>query len=466
MKVKTCNSTIDFILEKFYYVKDNETIYSNIGIQVVNKITGVDFVWIGSIYRKDKAYVINLNVEDNKCAASIHNHSNDLKFGDTYTDAYLYQIDFQIEGYKITAKDSIFQYLTFPCKQIYFVAYELELSCIDQTRSGKYVELVLSSKMNFIGNSSTETTEKSAYGFRIQQDKDISVVHSDKYMIIIKQYKNQTRIRIARTDKCELVEDDINGVIYSLSIVRSELLFQAVALKLYQNDSNLRCIIYQDSKTDYSTPAYPPIYSINDAFWDYESLLMFLMDKYSDDKRLYYFCILKAISDSRALTQTHLLSLCTAAECLSEKVSIAEDDEEIEATKELVKKAQDIINKEIDPELYKEMNNRIIGCLNSVQNTQSAQNKMKKLKDNGYITESAYSTWKQIRPKLAHGSGIFNTKEYDKYHYSIKLLYLLMYQLVFLLLGYDGMYTDYSTSSDSGYENRVFSFPDVPTQPD
>ena len=155
------------------------------------------------------------------------------------------------------------------------------------------------------------------------------------------------------------------------------------------------------------------------------------------------------------------IGLCTAAECLSEKVSMDVNNEDIKTIKKLVQKAKDIVNLEIDPSQYKEMNNRIIGCLNSVQNTQSAQNKMKKLKDDGFISESAYSAWKQIRPKLAHGSGTFNTKEYDKYHDSIKLLYLLMYQLVFLLLGYEGIYTDYGTSSVSGYENGVFSHPDA-----
>jgi len=86
MKVKTCNAIIDLILEKFYYVKDSETISSDISFHVVNKISGVDFVWTGSIYRQDNAYMISLNVEDYKCAADIHNHSNDLKFGDTYKD--------------------------------------------------------------------------------------------------------------------------------------------------------------------------------------------------------------------------------------------------------------------------------------------------------------------------------------------------------------------------------------------
>ena len=460
----TSNTLIDSILKKFYFTKDNERISSNTSFHVVNKILGVDSVWVGSIYLKDKAYMISLIVEDAKCADSILNHSNDLKLGDTYTNAYLYQIDFQIDGYRITAKDTIFHNMTLPCKQIYFVAYELELSCFDHTRTGNYVELVISSKMNFIGNNITETTEKSAYGFFMQQDKDISVVNSDRYKIIIKQYKNQTRIRIARNDKSELVEEDIDGIIYSLCIVRSELLFQAVALKLYQNDSNLRLIIYPDSKTDYSTPAYPPIYSINDIFGEYETLLKFLIDKYSDDNRVYYLSILKAISDSKALTQTHLLSLCTAAECLSGKVRIAVNDDEIETIKELVKKAKDIIDKEIDPEQYKEMNDRINGCLNSIQNTQSAQNKMKRLKDDGYISESAFSTWKQIRPKLAHGNCFFDTKEYDKYHDSIKLLYLLMYQLLFLVLGYEGTYTDYSNSTESGYENRFFLLPEVDSQ--
>lgn len=457
MNVSTCNTLIDNILEQYVVVKDKEPILANVDIHVVNTALGIDITGIGNFYKQDRAYIFSMKIDNWNQIADIHNQSNDLKFGDYYSDNYFFQIGLEINGKAIKSSKSIY-YTSDPSGlQVYFRSYDIEILYVDSARTGNCAELVILGRLKFMGNRSTNTTEKSPYGIRYQCSRDVSVTTTEKYEIIIKQYSDQTRLNITRVDKADVTESDIEGILYSLSIIRTELLYQSVGLKMLQKGMTITFVICPDYSEEFSTTAFPPIYSTCDLYWDYEILFKHLIDNYSVDNRDYFLSIIKVICDSKAVTQTHLLSLCTAIECLSDKIHVTENEVDIRIVNELVQSATDIINKEIDPIQYEEMNRRIIGCLNRVRNDKSAKNKLKKLKDDGVLFEKSFSTWNDIRNALAHGSNIFNPAKYEKYHSSIKLLYLLMYQLFFVLLDYHGEYTDYSSIDKGNFVRKVFN---------
>jgi hypothetical protein len=364
-----------------------------------------------------------------------------------------------VNGRELTASRAMYHSTSIPEGFLEFISFSIELNYIDKSKQGNLAELVILDQLRFLGNSATTMIEESPYGFRRSGSKDVSKTICDKYEVIIKQYDGQTRINISRNDLAPITEFDIESILYSLSIVRAELLYPSVAIELLQNENNLFFTITADWLIDYKTPAFPPRYSISDLFWEYEPLFKVLIDRYSDDNREYYLSIVKVLTDSKSLIQTHLLSLCTAIESLTKPLNVSISDDKLQETEELAQLAIDAINKAIDASQFEEMNNRIIGCINSVKNTQSAQNKLKQLKNNREISKASYSAWQKIRNTLAHGAEVFNQDKYDIYHNSIKQLYVLLYQLFFLIVGYQGEYTDYNSIKDGRYGNRIFVKP-------
>jgi hypothetical protein len=457
MFVKTCNSAIDSILNQFITVSDDVNIFSQVDMHIINSSLNVDYKITGNFFRKSRAYVFSVKLEDRALAAKIHNHSNELNLGDIYSDSHLYRIELQLHGLKLTASNAMYQETSFLSNNFEFISFCIEIIYVDTSREGNFAELVILDQLKFLGNHATKSTEESPYGIYESTSQDVSETISERYKLIIKQYDGQTRIQLSRNDLAQITEIDIESVLHSLSIVRTELLYPSIAVKLIQNANNMIFNLDANYLVDYKTPALPPIYAMNDAFWEYEPLLISLLDKYGMDNRDYYLSIIKVLSDSKSLIQTQLLSLCTSIECLSKPIPVTVGDTESQETERLVQIAKDAINKEINPSQFEEMNRRLIGCIASVGDTQSAQNKLKRASKDGYVSEVSVSAWRTIRNTLAHGSEVFNQKKYDKYHDSIKQLYVLLYQLLFLIIDYSGEYTDYNSIKNTYYEKKSFT---------
>jgi hypothetical protein len=81
----------------------------------------------------------------------------------------------------------------------------------------------------------------------------------------------------------------------------------------------------------------------------------------------------------------------------------------------------------------------LIGVLNQVR----AKDKLYELHKSGHIEKKLINVWDDVRNKSAHGT--LSCMNIQKCFDNLNCLIVLFYQLIFLLVGYTGKYTDYSS---------------------
>jgi hypothetical protein len=103
-----------------------------------------------------------------------------------------------------------------------------------------------------------------------------------------------------------------------------------------------------------------------------------------------------------------------------------------------------------NPELPEGLEDRVRSLLQSILPNPSAKDKLYHFVKEGLLEERLVKAWKGVRHRAAHGH-LFSDSEYGSPNRITRLfnwcneVYQLFNQLVFLAIGYDGPYTDYST---------------------
>ena len=87
---------------------------------------------------------------------------------------------------------------------------------------------------------------------------------------------------------------------------------------------------------------------------------------------------------------------------------------------------------------------RVIGLITMIK-TVRAGDQLKALVAKGIVTQSGHDAWKMLRNKAAHGDWKFVTENLQGTIDLLNQVRVLFYQLIFGLIGYKGMQTDYGT---------------------
>jgi hypothetical protein len=87
--------------------------------------------------------------------------------------------------------------------------------------------------------------------------------------------------------------------------------------------------------------------------------------------------------------------------------------------------------------------NRMNGMLGSMKKAR-AKDILFILSDNGYLDKELIDTYEGLRNKSAHGAQVSGA-DIQNYFNQISAILVLFYQLIFLIIGYTGDYTDYGT---------------------
>ncbi len=450
-------SDIKSTLNEFIFVKDDVNIIENVDINIANPILEICINCTGSLCKRGNAFIFTMQLEDREHLKKIHEHSNKLKYGEIIDDSHLYEIDLQVFHGVLIARDAQYVQNIFLSNMIEFAALNLEYRFFNPFPKHPKAELVILDKLQFIGSSITTTSEISPYRHITNQARDVEEIISCKYNVIIKQFQDQTRVVISKIDKSEVTEIDIECVLYSLSIVRTEMLYSSVPVKMIETGSDVLFLITANYLTNNKTKAMLPIYSNPDKFWDYKPLFIHLIDNFSDDNKDLYLSIIKLLHDSTQLMQTHLLSLCVTIESIVNCLPVKIKDDEVQQTNELIDSVMNQIDQHVDLNKDDELKNRFTGCINNIKNQKSAQSKLKKISEHSIISGDSFKLWRKIRNTFAHSSAMFDNPKSSEYISGIKHLYTMLYQLLFLTIGYPGEYTNYSEDEGDGYKKEKFA---------
>ncbi|MBN1618880.1 MAG: hypothetical protein JXQ26_07110 [Tissierellales bacterium] len=86
---------------------------------------------------------------------------------------------------------------------------------------------------------------------------------------------------------------------------------------------------------------------------------------------------------------------------------------------------------------------RLIGMINSVFEQESADDIIRDLIKQGKLKKEFHKNWKKLRNPVSHGKD--PTEDFQEYIKLCESNLVFFYVLVFILIGYDGVYSDYST---------------------
>ncbi len=157
------------------------------------------------------------------------------------------------------------------------------------------------------------------------------------------------------------------------------------------------------------------------------------------------------LGSGTATIKVQALTLCVAVEALLKthfKNVIPADPE----TEQNIEKAKKIFN--ASDCLDEKFRKRLDGALESFTKTRPAD-RLHELWKKQLIDVSLKEAWKKLRNPSAHGDivNLTNDLQLNRHIDKSGAVLVLFYQLVFLLIGYTGQYTDYATH---GYPQRLF----------
>jgi hypothetical protein len=103
-------------------------------------------------------------------------------------------------------------------------------------------------------------------------------------------------------------------------------------------------------------------------------------------------------------------------------------------------------------EIDESFKNRLEGFLNSTKSV-SATDRLRNLISKGLVNEKVVKAWKKIRNLSAHGYNLEN-HQLEEYLNLLNQATILFHQLIFLMIGYTGKYTDYT---QIGWRDKEFN---------
>ncbi len=164
---------------------------------------------------------------------------------------------------------------------------------------------------------------------------------------------------------------------------------------------------------------------------------------HSISKAIYF-----VIESGKASLEVEALTLSVSIE----SILIEEMSSAYRITPELCKNI-DIVKNIVSgsSELDNDFKMRVMGSLNAMKSAR-AKDILSTLRDNGMIESDIVKTYAKLRNKSAHGAKSSGADMQD-YFNQVSAVTVLFYQLVFLVVSYNGEYTDYGTY---GYPTKNF----------
>jgi len=184
----------------------------------------------------------------------------------------------------------------------------------------------------------------------------------------------------------------------------------------------------------------PPIQisNIDHGTWAlFDKYLSHFIDYEKESWHPTYGIIHSVIQSSSASVEAQALTVSVAVEGLLKR-EFSNISKPNKRTKDQIALARKMI---IDSELDN-IEDRILGALNGMGNA-SPRDQLYELESNGLIEEKFITRWKKLRNTFVHGHepDYEDIQKYLDLHRSVLVLF---YQLIFLAVGYDRNFTDYS----------------------
>lgn len=143
-----------------------------------------------------------------------------------------------------------------------------------------------------------------------------------------------------------------------------------------------------------------------------------------------------AVRISQASLEAKALVLCVEIESLV-KAKLMQLHEPRSDVVENLKKLEKIL---VDSELPEDFTTRVKGITGAMKSAR-AQDILHLLVKKGVLTEAEVKTWKSLRDVSAHGAR--TSKSIDIYIQQVHQVHSLLHKLIFLIIGYQGHFTDY-----------------------
>lgn len=205
-------------------------------------------------------------------------------------------------------------------------------------------------------------------------------------------------------------------------------------------------------KTILTDKILPPIVnlSFNQKCWD---LFRFYFEKCFKEKedKFYKLSIynISLLESGGASIEAQCLTLSVAIEGL-----VDDFFQSIKVDSEISKKeVADIKNKLKELSLTAEKKDRINNLIDMLRQIR-VKDRLHNLEKDGLIAKKLIDAWDAIRNKAAHGKLNINDDNFQEYYDYYNKMIVLFYHLTFLIIGYTGEYSDYSTY---GYPARNFT---------
>lgn len=192
------------------------------------------------------------------------------------------------------------------------------------------------------------------------------------------------------------------------------------------------------TKTRVNAPLTLRTLSPEKHYWElFQKFYIYTSNQKTDDWHPIYELLYKVLESGKASLDVSILTATVAIEGVSKFFSYKNDNEKLKVE---IKKVKEAINQ---CELSQKFGHRVDGMLSSMAQTR-AVDKLYDLSEKGLIDKELVESWKRLRNKSAHSTSLDLSKIQTVLNdfYSVISLF---YQLIFLIIGYQGKYTDYST---------------------
>lgn len=160
-----------------------------------------------------------------------------------------------------------------------------------------------------------------------------------------------------------------------------------------------------------------------------------------------------ASESSRNSIEAWGIGLCIAIEGIADLVEFQQDSEEVRRIKNLRKSILDFMKEKDEYRFAIERVGGILGSLESIR----AVDRLHALAKRKTIKVEHIKIWRRLRNGKVHPSSDDgmngNFKDFESEFRDIQTVALLMYQVVFYLIGYVGLHTDYSSE---GYPDKNY----------
>ncbi len=279
----------------------------------------------------------------------------------------------------------------------------------------------------------------------IKHRYDHQIINLDGEEISFTKDTDELYLQVTATHTSEYSSYMENWLVEALSVSIGKTMYPRIVIR-HNEDSDIIFIRYIPDNSPTMMMAAFPTYSVKEKeFWKFFCAYLKKVKEIHKWENLnlttgfYETCLA-----GRGTLQNFLTSLSVYIENC---ISFVFDGEEDEINKESIQLLVDAVKKCEIPSEDNEIKQRALGLL-SMLNSPATAKRMKKLKDDGVITEEQVRAWQKVRPKLAHGNVLTPGQGEEFFKYKNHLI-CMMYRLIFKIVNYSGFALEYIEKNKS-----------------